>query len=144
MFLFIHEAIHLTAGSLVGYLFYKRYREKYFIVTAILASLLIDLDHLVDLSIYSLTSHIGIFSTLAFNFFKASGKVIVPLHSYEMQLIIIVAGYLSKKNNGIYLIVIGTAMLIHTIVDQLTYKPFILEYSLIYRVLNNFSGEAFN
>lgn len=144
MFIFFHEIIHLIFGTLLGLFAYKKTKKIKLLITAIIASLLIDIDHLFDFFFYVLKTNVMNFSAISeVNFFAVNGKVIVPLHSYELQLITIAAGYFLRKKSGVYLIVIGTAMFVHTIIDQLTYRPFILEYSLIYRVLNNFSLAAF-
>jgi len=142
-FLIIHELIHFFGGLLVGYVFAKKFHDFKLIFVGVAAGLLIDIDHLVDLFLYAIPNRMFDPTLITkMDFFRLSGKVIVPLHSYELIFFIFILSFVMKKWKK-YLLVISLSFLIHTIIDQLTYNPFILEYSFLYRLVNHFSVSSF-
>lgn len=143
MFLFFHEAVHLSAGLLIGFIFGKKYKERKLIIISVATALLIDSDHLFDLIFYWFTNPtLNIFLIPLTNFFLAAGKTYVPLHSLELIPLLLLAGFIREKWRAV-LWTIAFSALLHIMIDQLTYHSNILEYSFIYRLANSFSNSAF-
>ena len=143
MFLLTHELIHLTSGLMLGIIFYLTYKQKSVVVFSVLLSLVIDIDHMFDLLIYSSQNKQPFNLFLLFSdYFHKSGKVYVFLHSYEIVLLFIFIAFLLPKFKQ-YFFLISISMFTHIIIDQLTYNPVFLEYFFSYRLINSFSIEAF-
>ena len=143
MFLLYHEIFHLTVGFFIGALYYFKTRDFKLLIIAVLTSLLLDAGHWVDYLLFALPSKniilVEFFST---RYFAASGKIYVPLHNYELVMVLGGIGALFRKYRY-HLWTVSIAILAHILIDQLTYKPVIWEYFLTYRVLNNFSISVF-
>jgi len=137
-----HLLGHFIIGLLVGLIVYKKTREVKYLIIALLASFLIDLDHLFDFWMaYGFSLNAVEFFEI--DFFNINQAVYVPLHSWELISLIIALGLLFKKYRW-ELLTIGLAMLFHVAWDVVSYRIMPIDYSLIYRFLNNFSLASFN
>jgi len=106
-----------------------------------LGGFLIDGDHMFDYLVY-------IFKTRdSFNFrrffkadyFDATGKIFIPLHSWELGTVLIILYFMFSSP---VLLVLGISLLVHLIVDQLTNHVNFLAYFLIWRAINKFDVKA--
>ena len=106
-----------------------------------LGGFLLDGDHMFGYLVY-------IFKTRdSFNFrrffkadyFDATGKIFIPLHSWELGSGLIILYFMFYS--PIFL-VLGISLLVHLIVDQLTNHVNFLAYFLIWRVVNKFDVKA--
>ena len=144
MFLFLHEIVHILTGFIIGIIFYKRFKDIKLFISAVSVSLLLDLDHYIDLFLYTLRQNIVITPLMIFteNYFAKSEKVYVIFHSYEIVILLLLLSLFRNKIKK-YLLLLASSVLIHILIDQLTYRPFILEYFFVYRLINGFSLSAF-
>lgn len=144
MFLYIHELSHLLAGLIIGIIFYQIYKQKLLLIIPVITSFLIDADHLIDLWLYTSQNHVPFNPWLLFSdYFHQAGKIYLFFHSYEIILLLLIAGIFFVKYRK-YLLAVSISMLVHIILDQLTYHPVFLEYFFVYRLINGFSVDTFN
>lgn len=130
--LLLHESIHLLAGGLIGLVFWQKTHRISYIFLAVLISLAIDLDHLVDFFIYAFNSRTLDWSlALTGGYFSLSGQTFVPLHSYELVTVL----FLIRK-----LRFLASVLLIHILVDQVFYLLPLGHYFLIARALRGFAN----
>ena len=101
----------------------------------------IDADHLFDFGYYWLRHQKNPDWSLIWcaGYFTINGKVFVPLHSWELTLVLVVGlGFFTQ--NWILAFTTGAAHMAHLIQDLLSYRnKRIVEFSLIGRALHRFS-----
>lgn len=153
MALFLHELVHVLLGLLIGYLVWKR-GKKLFIsfFAAFLGSVLVDLDHLFDYFVaFGLNFNLEYF--LNGYAFLVNDKLFVPLHAWELVLLLlIIFKILEKKPKKTlilkyalsFLLAFSLALYSHLIVDTISNNLVLQGYSLIYRAWNNFEISSFS
>ncbi|MFH1601773.1 MAG: hypothetical protein ABIB61_02330 [Candidatus Shapirobacteria bacterium] len=78
---------HFILGLLVGFLIYRKTKEKIHIVIAVLASFLIDLDHLFDFWV-AYGFNLDYLKFFKIDFFSVNQAAYVPLHAWEWVAIL--------------------------------------------------------
>lgn len=141
MTLLLDEVIHLSIALLIGLVAYWRFRRWELLIAAIFFGFLIDFDHLFDYwHFFGLNFNPNDFFN-ANNYMKPSGKVYVPLHSWELVILFwLIARWFGKKlkMKGLEWAV-SLSYLAHLVRDTFSFLGrFSLVYSLIYRLINNF------
>lgn len=144
MVLLIHELLHLLFGASIGLVFWVTYRNTKLLIASILTSLLLDLDHFIDLFLFTSQQNklFTPWTIITENYFAGSGKVYVVFHSYEIVILLLIIGYYMRRLRP-YLLVVSASICAHILFDSFTYKPALFEYFLTYRIMNDFSIEAF-
>lgn len=149
-FLSLHETIHFASSAIIAILLWKVYRNKWVVVTSIIAGMLIDADHLFDYILGYLTligPVLDLDKVAALgDYFKASGKVYVPLHSLDFMWI---WWFFGQKLNHFFratgiewAIIISFTM--HILVDYASYMPHPLAYFFLFRLSHSFNRDSFN
>jgi hypothetical protein len=129
---------HIIASAGVGLASYARYRSPKAAVASFLAGWLIDLDHIVDY----VTAHGWKLNWSRFNeasHEKYSGKLYLPLHSYELLALFFILFRGPKVQP--YRVGISLAVLTHLLLDQKcnpSRKP--LTYFLTDRIRKRFDA----
>jgi len=138
--LIIHELLHLFFAILASVFIYWKYKSWKLVFIAIFVSFLIDVDHFFEGFLIYGFNLMEILKNFRGNYFKEAGVITVFFHSWEFLPVIL---YLGKKYRFLPLaisIVAGAAA--HYFTDNLVYSTLnnmpILEYSLIFRILNGF------
>jgi hypothetical protein len=134
------EILHFSSGLILFLIFLPIFGIWPSILT-FFGAFLIDSDHMFDYMIYLIKTKEG-FSLKRFfkcKFFETTGKSYLPLHSWEISAALI-TGYLIT---GIpWTLVLGTAMLVHIITDQITNSVKPLAYFLFLRLARGFSKKT--
>lgn len=137
-----HLLGHLIIALVISGIIFKRTKNKNYVLLCILASFLIDVDHLFDFWMaYGFSLDLKTFFKT--DFFEINGKVFVPFHSWELIAIIFLLSTIIKKYKW-PMLAIGLAMLTHVLWDAFSYKIAIADYSLMYRAAHNFQVECKN
>lgn len=133
---------HLPISLLVGMVGWLISSDLLCFVAALVSGWLIDVDHIMDFFYY-------VFRTRDSNalkllksgeYFKLNGKVFVPLHSWELTLVL---GFLSVLYQSYVFGCAAVAMGIHLLQDQFSYRVRVSGYFLISRAANKFKIEKF-
>lgn len=141
MNLFLHLSAHILTGGIAGYIVWKiwRYPQVSF-AAAMLGSVLIDLDHLLDYFLaFGLAFNLNYFIQ-GYQFLK-SDKIYILFHGWEYVIILAVLVIWVCKNKAAKSALLALAL---GIFFHLTIDTFINEgaqfktYSIIYRAKNNF------
>ena len=101
---------------------------------------LIDVDHLFDYLHFTRKFNRPI-STKSFfegSYFKESGTLVLPLHSFEITGVLFFSIIFSDGPTKEYFLTATTSHLAHLIQDQITHRPKIIGYFLIARAKNRF------
>ena len=104
----------------------------------------IDVDHLYDFGYYWFRNkkNLDLSMILSGEYFSKNAKIFVPLHSWELTLILITClGFLMQ--NWILAITTAVAHIAHLIQDMHTYKVRLLGYSFISRAFQKFEQRGF-
>ena len=134
------EIIHFFA-ALILFLVFSRFFGISTGLLALLGAFLIDGDHMFDYIVCILKTKEP-FSFKRFfeaNYFDETGKIFVPLHSWELAVALLALYFVSSS--AVFL-VLGTSIFVHLIVDQFTNHVNLLAYFLVWRILNKFSARA--
>lgn len=135
--LLVHEVLHLIIGTLLGFTLFKITRKKEVILWVILASLLIDIDHLVDYFLaYGFSFNLSVVSSG--EYFDLNKKAILPFHSWEVALISVSLGFIKSIRYRIIFLSIGVGMLGHLLVDQVTNAPPRDFFFILVRITHDF------
>ena len=135
---------HLLPALVIGVLCAVIFSNWQLVGVALLTGWLIDVDHLVDFSYYLWRRKIATlnFTTITSGgYFKANGKVIVPLHSWE--LVLLWAVYWASLSEIGIATTGALAWIAHLVHDQLSYRVTLLGYSFLNRANIKFSQEKF-
>lgn len=133
---------HLPAAMLIGIIGWIISAEPMCMLAAVLGGWLIDVDHLIDFSYY-IWKEKGKFSSALLKtggYFKSNGKVFVPLHSWEL---VVILGYIAILEKSYVLACGALSMGIHLLQDQLSYHVRPAGYIFISRVLRRFDEKNF-
>lgn len=138
--LFFHESTHFLVASFLSILFFWKFRSKKLILIIFASTFLIDMDHIVDY--YNFSGNLRIWNFFSgFNIFVATQKVIVPLHSWELVIILGAWGWFKRMPA---VLAVSLAFGGHILIDQFSYMPNPVAYFLILRATHNFSHFWFN
>jgi membrane-bound metal-dependent hydrolase YbcI (DUF457 family) len=129
---------HIITSAGVGLASYARYRSPGAAVTSFLVGWLIDLDHIVDyVTAHGWTLNWSRFNEAAHE--KYSGKLLLPLHSYELLALFFILFRGPKRQP--YRVGITVAVLTHLLLDQKcnpSRRP--LTYFLTHRIRSRFDA----
>lgn len=106
---------------------------------------LIDVDHLFDYMLF-LRQSSSKFSVAKFftgSYFKKSGRVILPFHSFEICIGLVSLGLMIDHPSYHWLITASAATALHLAHDQFSHKPNPLGYFFLARHRNDFNIEWF-
>lgn len=137
--LVLHESFHFLIGLGIGLIGYCLFRQKKLIPLAILASLGIDIDHLIDYFHYF---GLGFYFPYGgIDYFCLSGKLFIPLHAWEFIPVLLILGWRFKRVRG-GCVTLALSLAGHYFLDQFTNAVLPLGYSFIFRLLHNFNINA--
>lgn len=140
IFTILHELTHFIVGSVLAVLFWRRFHKWTAVFTIFAATFLLDLDHLFDY--FYFTQNFRFWEYFGrVDFFTVSNKSFVPVHSWEMAILLGILGWVKRLP---IVLAISLALMGHLVVDQLSYTPNPLAYFLTFRALNNFSLAWYN
>ncbi len=127
---------HIAVSAVIGMFIYANYGEIGPAIGSFLAGTLIDLDHIIDY-LYAHGKKWDWKKVNAAHHEKISGKLYVPLHSYELLLLyffLTIDPSLTPWRVGVTL-----SMLAHFLCDQF-FNPNrkVSTYFLIHRIIHNF------
>ncbi len=135
-----HMLVHyiLAAGALAAVFFLTR--SLLWAVVALSINIFLDVDHLID---YWLANGFNLdyrrFIRETFDegqYFVKAQKIIVPLHSWELLILVLFAAWATDTPQlGI---AFAFGFLPHLVWDQITYAKEPLMYSLIFRAVHKF------
>src|SRR3990167_871603 len=136
-----NESYHLGAGLITATIFFMITSSVVYSVVALVWSLFIDTDHLPDYIYYLIKNKIkfSLKEFLSGTYIRKLGKFTAPLHSWELWLVILIAGF---TNELPILIIISTTTLIHLTVDSFTNCVNARFYFLTYRLINKFDTKT--
>lgn len=139
MSLIAHLAVHFVSGLIVGFIVWRIWKKPVLsYLFAILGSVLVDLDHLIDYAIaFGLNFKLEYF--LKGYQFLENGKIYVLFHGWEYVIILVVlAVILKSKIVKSAILALALGLFFHISVDVFINVIPIRSYSIIYRVKNNF------
>jgi hypothetical protein len=135
---------HLGPALIIGGLASWWFQDWRLIGIALLTGWLIDTDHLVDFAYFLLHRKPGAFDRSMLTtgaYFRLNGKVIVPLHSWELALLWALAWSWAGE---IGIAVTGSlAWMAHLFYDQISYRVTPLGYFFSYRAKHRFAHAGF-
>ena len=136
---------HLPTSIVVGLSLHYLTGSDYLILAALLGGWLIDADHLTDYFLFCLirAKKPRLTDFLKGTYFQESGKVILPLHSLEISLSVILVGYVFDCSYADFLLSFGLAQSMHLAQDQLQHRPHKFGYFIMWRLSHNFSNQKF-
>ena len=116
---------HLPAALTVGVLAVVVTGDKYHLMVALLFGWLIDSDHLFDylLFIKCSSSKISIKAFAEGNYFKQSGRLILPFHSFEIAATLAVLSLLVDSPVKQLMLTSSVAMTANLAQDHIIQKP---------------------
>ena len=130
---------HLPLSVLIGILGWLAGGSWLCVPLALAVGWCIDADHLFDFAYYwmRLRKNPQWSFIRSVGYFDINGKIFVPLHSWELTLILVAGiGYFTQ--NWILALTTGAAHTSHLLQDMRAYQVRILGYSLISRYLRAF------
>ena len=130
---------HLPISLLIGILGWLAGGSWLCVPLALAVGWCIDADHLIDFAYYwmRLRKNPQWSFIRSVGYFDINGKIFVPLHSWELTLIL-VAGIVYFTQNWILALTTGAAHTSHLLQNMRAYQVRILGYSLISRYLRAF------
>ena len=135
---------HLPLSVLIGILGWLAGGSWLCVPFALAVGGCIDADHLFDFAYYWLRHRKNPDWTfiLSGGYFDINGKIFVPLHSWELTLILVM-GLVFFTQNWILAFTTGVAHTTHLLQDMRAYKVRVLGYSLISRAFRSFEQRGF-
>ena len=97
---------------------------------------IIDIDHIFDYLLFKKKVKIDFQEFISGNYFKVSKRIYLPLHSYELSIILLFIFFIFNETSFIF---IFFAHILHLLQDQITNKVKPLSYFFTYRALNSFN-----
>ena len=135
---------HLPISLLIGILGWLAGGGWHCVPFALAAGWCIDVDHLYDFGYYLLRHRKNPDWSMipSGGYFSKNAKIFVPLHSWELTLILLIGlGFFTQ--NWILSVATGGAHMAHLIQDMHTYHVRILGYSFLSRAFNAFEQRGF-
>lgn len=141
MNLLSHEILHLITSLLAAYLVYRRFNNLLLaIIGGVLGGFLIDLDHLFDYILaFGLNFNLEAFLK-GYQFVKID-KIYIPLHAWELPVILfLVVVFVKKINIRLKTIIAAFALglFFHLSIDTVTNEQYFRSYFLSYRISKGF------
>ncbi len=121
---------HIAVSALVSGLLYMVFKSWGAAFASFVSGVFIDLDHIIDY-ILEYGWHINIKKFFKVFYNAEFKRLYLILHSWEFLLLLAVSGWLTGWNPWITGTLIGAGQ--HLICDQITNRPALLGYSLIWR-----------
>ena len=135
---------HLPLSVLIGIIGWLAGGSWLCVPFALAVGWCIDADHLFDFAYYWLRhrKNPDWSFILSGGYFDINGKIFVPLHSWELTLILVMGlGFFTQ--NWILAFPTGAAHTTHLLQDMRAYKVRVLGYSLIFRASSAFEQRDF-
>ena len=135
---------HLPLSVLIGIIGWLAGGSWLCVPFALAVGWCIDADHLFDFAYYWLRHRKNPDRSfiLSGGYFDINGKIFVPLHSWELTLILVMGlGFFTQ--NWILAFTTGAAHTTHLLQDMRAYKVRVLGYSLISRAFRSFEQRGF-
>ena len=135
---------HLPISLLIGILGWLSGGGWVCVPFALAVGWCIDVDHLYDFGYYCFRNKKNLDWSMIISgkYFSLNSKVFVPLHSWELSLILVTGlGFLSQ--NWILAITTALAHMAHLIQDMRAYNVRLLGYSFISRASQKFEQQGF-
>ena len=144
--LLIHEIIHIAAYLILVYGLIQLLKLKDVTYKDILVGLAVtvgmDVDHFFDFFLYKGRIALNIKEFIDLNYFVLLGKTYLPLHAWEwVVLVLTVYILLKRKHKALLFIALG--LIVHLLVDTLSYGFDWQVYFITFRFLNNFDQAIF-
>lgn len=136
---------HLPGAFIIGLAGIVITGDTIHLPVAIIFGWLIDSDHLFDylLFVRRSSSRFSIRDFAQGSYFKASGRLILPLHSFEIGVSLACLGLVIDSPSHEWLFTAATAMTTHLIQDHISHRPTHFGYFLVMRYFNNFRTDWF-
>jgi hypothetical protein len=135
---------HLPASLIIGLVGWALSSDPLCLFAALMAGWLIDADHLVDFSCY--LKKMGKCTDWSLvktgQYFKLNKKVIVPLHSWEITVALLIVSIFAIQSPWLW-ICAAMAHALHLWQDQTTYRVSRFGYWFVFRLRKNFSHQGF-
>lgn len=131
-----HLIGHLVLAVVVGWLIFKKTKNWKLFLLCLIVSFAIDVDHLVDYWI-AYGFNLRVFDFLQLSFFGKNHKVFVPLHSWELVVLLAIWSLVIKKYKWLFLTV-SLALFVHILWDTISYRIYPQDYFFLYRMLRGF------
>ena len=140
--LILHELGHLISYFLavaILYLFSKKYFTLKNFLVGLLATVFIDLDHVIDYLIYKGYLAFDIWEFFSGSYFAFNGKAYVIFHAWEYVLLIFLL-FLdeSDKKGKSWMLFIAVGLFAHLVFDTVSYGFPWEMYSIMSRVFDSF------
>ena len=107
----------------------------FFIYLCIFFGWLIDIDHMFDYLLFKKSIKFNLKEFISGKYFNISRKIYIPLHSYELSIILF---FLYFIINEVGVIFVCLSHVLHLVQDQISNKTKPLSYFFIYRALHSF------
>lgn len=141
MNLLSHELIHLITSLLAAYLIYRRFNNRLLaLIGGLLGGFLIDLDHLFDY-VLAFGSNFNLQAFLKGYQFVKIDKIFIPLHAWELPIILfLVVVFVKKINLKLKTVIAAFALglFFHLAIDTVTNEQYFKSYFLSYRASKGF------
>lgn len=143
MNLYLHELIHLSLSLFAGLIIWKKWHKHIGVfIAALLGGFFIDFDHLFDYFLAFGTRLNLSYFLKGYQFLKSSAMY-VPLHSWELVLMLVffvvfAYKYFGLKTIQLLLLSFSLALFLHLIIDTTTNHVTIQGYSILYRMSHDF------
>lgn len=110
-----------------------------FIGLCIFFGWMIDIDHMFDYLLFKKSVKLNLQEFMSGNYFKICNKIYLPLHSYELSIVLIFIFYILNDTSFIFVFI---AHFLHLLQDQFTNKVRPLSYFFTYRAVNSFNASC--
>lgn len=148
MSLIQHELGHFFVFLLLYFVIFQLvpqlYKLKYFLV-GLITTIFMDLDHLLEYFLYA-GFKFDPQLILSGDYFILGQKIIVLFHAWELVflLVLLQCSFIKRKFYNYIPLVIALGIFAHLLFDIYTYDFDLLNYSIIYRSISDFSFAVFN
>ena len=147
---FVHLFLTLVAIAVTLFLFLRRKDKRYraysigAVIGAFIGEFFLDVDHLFDyILVFGMQFHPDYF--FSGKMFTVSHKVYVPLHAWELAIILCCVLYVVKnKTVRCFLTSLLLGLVLHLVYDTYFNHMLLLGYSFIYRMLHHFDARYFS
>ena len=141
MSLLLSEIGHFVITLFLAAYMYFKTRSWMAVAATFLTGFFIDVDHLVDYFYYA-GPRFSLKEFLSLHYVHETGKILTPFHAWEYVLLLLWGRRFSQKYATVLLgMAVGLAG--HLVWDQISNGASILAYSIIYRILTDFSLAAY-
>ena len=97
---------------------------------------IIDIDHMFDYLLFKKSIKFNLKEFISGRYFNISRKIYIPLHSYELSIILFFVFIFFDETGFIF---VFFAHLFHLLQDQITNKVKLFSYFFTYRAFNSFN-----